>query len=387
MSLFVKTNRRPGKARPDSGAQVSEIHKRFRIVRPWVFVRKVSAMTILVMAFGVGVAASSVFVKQAIAALICVAPLWCAVEMIAKTRSQWAERTKAIGGAVGCVLVAMSLFSLALAIPTLVCQYCIGAMLAHGTELAHQALHRKGTGIRDVDWAIGVALCGASFMSFFRFMWTHMRHHKLNGTSHDRESFDYQYDLLNSPSRALRMRGLFMHLTLAGHYFPALERMWLALRGKLRNQLLGEHGDMPSAYADKIQSECRYQCALLLVVGAVSIYFQTALVLKLWLVPVLIGWGPVHSLIESTEHFGCDLPNADVFCNTRSLKASGFAQWFTNYNNCHVGHHWDMSVPADNLPEFEAMLAVSNRFRHLEPSYPAFYVRFVAKAWRGSALA
>jgi fatty acid desaturase len=72
-----------------------------------------------------------------------------------------------------------------------------------------------------------------------------------------------------------------------------------------------------------------------------------------------------------------------VFLNTRSLLAGRFAQWITNYNNCHVGHHHDMSVPVEMLPAFERLISQTNPLRHWEDSYPAFYRRFLRHVWYG----
>ncbi len=144
---------------------------------------------------------------------------------------------------------------------------------------------------------------------------------------------------------------------------------------------------MGAKVAKRIEREYQVHLLLVLAVIVLSLCFQTTLILKLWIIPILVGWGPCHSLIETTEHWHTERPNEDVFRNTSSLRAGLFAQWYTNWNNCHVGHHHDMSVPADSLPAYEAKLAESNNFSFMEESYPTFYRRFFRHIWTGKCAA
>lgn len=352
----------------------------FRKIAPRVFIGKITLMSALLAVFGLGVISANSSVKLACAALTALPPLACGVEWLVTGRRSW---LKALTQLVTMTIASLTLLTVAVVAPTLSCQFAIGAMLAHGTELAHQALHKTGTGKASIDRPIGFILCGATLVSFTYYLWSHLRHHKYNGTENDRESFAYAYELLDSPSRSWRLIGFIMHVTLVGHYFLAVRRLALAVGGQLRRRLVAEHPDMSDRVAEKIQRESRVQALILSGVALASVAFHTTAPLMLWIIPLLIGWGPVHSLVELTEHWDCDIPNADVFHNTRSLQATLFARWFTNFNNCHVGHHHDMSVPADNLPAYEKALAASNEFRHIEDSYPRFYLRFLRQLWTG----
>lgn len=386
MSTSVKGKQLPGSARSRvarlDDLQASTLTE-FRKVDPHKFVRKLLLIAFLLVIFGVGVVNTQQSVKQICASLITLPPLICGAEALMKGRS----RLKGLTRFLAFEIAALILLWMAVTAPTLVSQFCIGAMFAHGTELAHQALHKKGTGRLACDTPIGLVLCGATLVSFFSYQWTHLRHHKYNGTEKDRESFDYAYGLIDSPSGAWRLLGFVLHLTLAGHYVTAAKRIALAVIGRLRDRLLAAHPDMTPKVAVNVQRE--YQCHALLLLAAVvaTAAFQTTLLVDLWLIPMLVGWGPAHSLIETTEHWHCDVPNPNVFRNTRSIKAGLFACWYTNFNNCHVGHHHDMSVPADKLPEFETALAGANEFGHWEESYPAFYARFLRHLWVGPSVA
>ncbi len=380
-----KIKRRPGASRPLATDRSNKALKDLRVTSPLLFGGKVFLMVALVAAFAVGATTTNNEVKTMMAALTSIAPMMIGIETMSKKCATWMERINAISVFLVWFLIAMGFLTAAVIVPTLVCQFAIGAMLAHGIELSHQALHKKGTGNYEIDTYIGLVLCGAVFMSFYRYRWTHLRHHKWNGTELDKESFEYSYDVLESASLARRLMGLFLHLTLPGHYVTAARNIWAAVHGKLKDKLLVEYPDMPKLRAYEIQREYQCQFAVLVLAALISIAFQSTMLLNLWIIPVLLGWGPAHSLIETTEHWHCDVPNPNVFQNTRSLKAGFFARWYTNFNNCHVGHHYDMSVPAQNLPALEARIMQTNEIVHLEESYPAFYVRFFKHVWRGNS--
>jgi fatty acid desaturase len=380
--MSSKLKQVPGNARPHTTQQKllpARGRREFRTARPHFFAFRLFLMATLCAAFGVGVVSTDPPVKQAIAALAALTPFLCGVEALSRGRLGLRSLARFLAfGVIGLLLLSAALYA-----PTVLCQFAIGALLAHGTELAHQALHKAGTGRAPYDTPIGLVLCGVTFVSFYFYLWSHLRHHRYNGTEKDRESFSYAYDLIDSPSRLWRFLGFVWHLTLAGHYVTAVRRMALAVVWRLRGHLRAAYPEMSERVAAKVEREYQVQALVVLAVGVASVAFQTTLLLDLWLVPVFIGWGPAHSLIETTEHWHCDVPNPDVFRNTRSLRAGLFARWYTNYNSCHVGHHHDMSVPADRLPSYEAELAASNEFRHLEESYPAFYGRFLWHLWAG----
>jgi fatty acid desaturase len=253
----------------------------------------------------------------------------------------------------------------------------MGLLLAHSTELVHQCLHRLATGKSAWDHALGMALGYLSGVSFWNYLWFHLWHHKHNGTKDDMESFGYVYQLLESPSRAKRIFGFAYHLSMIGHYVTALRRMESALRGRLAGKLQAENPAMIRPIALKIQRDYVIMAGLLVAAISVSVAFQTWLVVEVWLVPLLIAWGPVHALIELPEHWACDRPCADPFANTRTIQAGLFARWFTNNNCNHVGHHYDMSVPMERLPAYEESLMLQHNFKHMESSYHSFYWRFL----------
>jgi len=85
---------------------------------------------------------------------------------------------------------------------------------------------------------------------------------------------------------------------------------------------------------------------------------------------------PVHALIELPEHWKCETSSRDPRLNTRSIRAGWLARWFVNNNCNHVGHHHDLSVAMERLPDYEAFLMDQASFKYFEESYPRFYLRF-----------
>ena len=91
---------------------------------------------------------------------------------------------------------------------------------------------------------------------------------------------------------------------------------------------------------------------------------------------MIIGWAPIHALIELPEHWKCDTSMTNPRLNTRSIRAGRLARWYVNNNCNHVGHHYDLSVAMERLPEYESQLMAQSPFTHLEQSYTKFYLRF-----------
>ena len=72
------------------------------------------------------------------------------------------------------------------------------------------------------------------------------------------------------------------------------------------------------------------------------------------------------------EHFGLNTQSdPDVLANTRTISASRFAQWLTNYNNLHTAHHYHQGVPMARIEDLHALIA--DRVVTVESSYWHFY--------------
>jgi fatty acid desaturase len=251
----------------------------------------------------------------------------------------------------------------------------LGAMFAHGVELAHELIHQKhfdGNWQRGLGWLLGLPM----LVEFSRYTVTHSHHHRRVGTAEDQESFGYDFEQLNQPL------GFALHLSMLRHYQTALQNIGWALSGQSSQlqQELGQAGKtLPAKALGRIvHGYCGFGVALLAVVG-LSLGLQTTVGLQLWLLPLIFA-GPIHALVELPEHWGCTLNTPDCLHNTRTIVPSPFTQWFTNGNCWHVEHHHNPGVPIGQLGALHPQLHPQIRF--LNQGYSSFYREFWQSLWR-----
>lgn len=242
----------------------------------------------------------------------------------------------------------------------------LGLMYAHGVELQHQALHNTALPSKFWNRLVGFYLGAPMLVSFSDYQHSHLRHHRLLGTSDDREFFNYGYERLTS------IKPLLAHLLMVSHYRDVIGFIAGAVVGRTKP-------DMKRETALHIRSEYRWMAAILAAMIAVSVLWKTSLFLEVWLIPLLVAI-PVHALIELPEHWGKDHGTLDVRNNTRTIRTSWLGTWFTNGNNYHIEHHWLPAVPNDRFPELHRTIAGVVE----TDSYPAFYRRFLLELCRNT---
>jgi len=251
-------------------------------------------------------------------------------------------------------------------------QICLGAVLAHATELIHQCLHRTATGRAARDQAFGVMISTPLGISFWRYLTDHFAHHK----DVNKESFSYNYTRMDSKSRLTRIVGFVLHASMINHFVDTLKWIGLALTGKVEAKLNETRPGLNPQIVRRVEGDYLMMAALLILAVVVTIAFRTDLVIQLWLIPMIIGWAPIHALIELPEHWKCETWSTDARLNTRSIRASWLARWYVNNNCNHIGHHVDLSVAMERLPDYEVRLMNEEPFKYFENSYPRFYFRF-----------
>lgn len=251
-------------------------------------------------------------------------------------------------------------------IPSFIAMVVLGLIYAHGVELQHQALHNTAFPSKRWNRIVGFFQGLPMLVSFSDYQHSHLRHHRLLGTSDDREFFNYGYDRLTS------LKPLLRHLLMASHYRDVTKFIANSLLGRLKP-------DMKVEMARKIRFE--YQCmALFIGAGvALSVIFRSTLFLEVWAIPLLFAI-PAHALIELPEHWGREHETLDVRENTRTIRTGPIGYWYTNGNNYHIEHHWLPSVPNDKLVDLH---------RRIEPNieidtYPAFFKRFLGELYRNT---
>jgi fatty acid desaturase len=242
----------------------------------------------------------------------------------------------------------------------------LGLMYGHAVELQHQALHNTGFANKALSRVVGFLLGLPMLVSYSDYQYHHFQHHRLLGTSENREFFNYGYNRLTS------LKPLTAHLLMLGHYREVAKFISWSLTGRLRP---GVKQDA----AVRIRTEYCLMAVFLVTMAVISFVFNTTLFLKIWLLPLLIAI-PTHALIELPEHWGKEADTVDVSINTRTIKATWFGYWFTNGNNYHIEHHWLPSVPNDRLAELHQLISAQTETE----SYPQFYKRFFLELYHNT---
>jgi fatty acid desaturase len=242
----------------------------------------------------------------------------------------------------------------------------LGLMYGHAVELQHQALHNTGFANKALSRVVGFLLGLPMLVSYSDYQYHHFQHHRLLGTSENREFFNYGYNRLTS------LKPLTAHLLMLGHYREVAKFITWSLTGRLRPGVKQDS-------AVRIRTEYCLMAVFLVTMAVISFVFSTTLFLKIWLLPLLIAI-PTHALIELPEHWGKEADTVDVSINTRTIKATWFGYWFTNGNNYHIEHHWLPSVPNDRLAELHQLISAQTETE----SYPQFYKRFFLELYHNT---
>jgi fatty acid desaturase len=262
--------------------------------------------------------------------------------------------------AAGCLAVAVSPSWPITALAMLV----LGLMYAHLVELQHECLHEHAYRSRMLNRVCGF-VCGLFMLSSYsHYKYQHLRHHALLGKPQNKEFFNYRFRNLDSLSGFARAT------------FD-LSRYKDVLRDIARSCLNGHiPGVTKERELKRIRAEYRLFFILLLAAAAFTAWSRNPFLIVAWLVPVLVVAEAAHFLIELPEHFGLNTQtDSNVLSNTRTIEASRFAQWFTNYNNLHTAHHYHQGVPMANVENLNQM--VRDQFVAVEPSYWSFYRKVV----------
>lgn len=258
------------------------------------------------------------------------------------------------------VVIAMSFSWVATAVAIVV----LGLMYAHLVELQHECLHEHAFNSRRLNRIYGF-LCGLFMLSSYSYYkYEHLRHHASLGKPNNREFFNYRFRHLDSVLGFIRAA---FHL---GRYLEVFRDMGRALIGSPLPGVSHER--------DRKRIFTEYRLFMVAIVGAIAFTVTTgsAFFLLAWLVPVLLISEPTHFLIEMPEHFGLNTQtDPNVLANTRTIEASLFAQWFTNFNNLHTAHHYHQGVPMANVMKLNNL--VKGQYTAVEPSYWSFYSKVI----------
>jgi fatty acid desaturase len=249
-------------------------------------------------------------------------------------------------------------------------QFLLGSMYSHAVELLHELLHRKRF-LKQHRYQVTLMLGLPMLVSPSLYNFLHRLHHKYLGTPLDTESFSYDYEQITT------IKGFILHVSMIKHYLAALKHMLASVFDKINIR-----DDMPFPIKTLVKREFRLMAVYITIMVIFSVVCKTTFFLDIWLIPLIFGAGPVHALLETPEHIGCNNRSTNVFKNTRSIEAGTFAEWFTNSNCFHSAHHLNAGWEISQLREHHNQIA--ENIENLEKSYWAFYGKLLREILRNS---
>lgn len=236
----------------------------------------------------------------------------------------------------------------------------LGLMYAHLVELQHECLHGHAFNARRWNRFFGVLAGVFMLSSHSHYRYQHLRHHAYLGTPNNKEFFNYRFRNLDSVPGFLAAA---FHL---GRYADVARDVARSLLGR---PIPGIDNDKE---ARRVRQEYRFYALCVAAALGYTLLAGDWLFVFAWLLPAALIAEATHFMIELPEHYGLNTQSEDdVLANTRTIRASRLAEWFTNCNNLHTAHHYHQGVPMAQVRRLNARVA--DRFQVVEPSYWSFY--------------
>ena len=111
---------------------------------------------------------------------------------------------------------------------------------------------------------------------------------------------------------------------------------------------------IPESKRAVIVREARVYVTLYVLLLALSLWFSSALLLWMWIVPLIIGQFFLRPYLYA-EHTGCERARS-AFQNTRTTYTAAIVKWFAWNMPYHVEHHAYPSIPFHALPKLNAIV-------------------------------
>jgi fatty acid desaturase len=131
--------------------------------------------------------------------------------------------------------------------------------------------------------------------------------------------------------------------------------------------------------ANNIVMEARIHVLLYVAAIGLSVWFQTAVLLWLWVLPAMAGQVFLRNYLLA-EHTGCEM-GRDPLSNTRTTYTNAFVRFFAWNMPYHVEHHAYPSIPFHSLPRANVFLR--EHIKVGDPGYVAAvrsFLRYLLKA-------
>lgn len=156
--------------------------------------------------------------------------------------------------------------------------------------------------------------------------------------------------------------------------------VWRAHIKTLLSNAIWQNADsfVPARGRNKVMREAQVMIVLYLGLLAGSVWAGSALLIWIWIVPLLVGQ-PFLRLYLLAEHGRCAFV-ANMFENTRTTFTNRLVRWLAWNMPYHAEHHAYPSVPYHKLPQFHAK--TSEYLQVTEEGYARFTAGYVKQLGR-----
>ena len=231
----------------------------------------------------------------------------------------------------------------------------------------HECVHRTAFRSRWMAEAVAAATGAVVLLPSHWFRFFHVAHHRFTqDPERDPELVD---------AKTLTRWRIVMHALGISYWVSAL----LVLVRLARGRSVGAY--VPVREARKVVAQARLLVGLYATIAVVSVITGSAVAIRLWLVPALVGQPFLRCLLLA-EHDGCALVD-DPLSNTRTTITNAVVRFLAWNMPFHAEHHANPSVPFHQLPALHA--ATRDRLHVVGDGYVRTYVARQRARWRAAS--
>lgn len=243
--------------------------------------------------------------------------------------------------------------------PTWLFMLCQGIFIIFLFTLLHETVHRSPFATASLNKIAGLISSYLIFLPALWFRYFHFEHHRhTHIPGKDPE--------LDDPKPSTRMQYLI--------YVSGIPT-WISHFRTLFKNAFGPIDDrfIPASARLQIRREARTMLAVYVFVIALSVNSRSAVLLYVWIIPVLLGQ-PFLRLYLMAEHDRCPFVT-NMFENTRTTFTTAFVRKLAWNMPYHVEHHTYPSVPFHKLPELHQLIRAY--IKHTERGYLRFNQKYL----------
>lgn len=240
-------------------------------------------------------------------------------------------------------------------------------MLVHGIMLSflfaaeHESIH--GTAFNTYSFNVWTARF-AGFVLLLPPMWFRYFHF-----AHHRHTNDRTKDPELASPRPSTILQYISHVSGIPYWIAQIKTM-------IGNAIgIPEEGFVPERGKTRVRNEARVFLSLYFAIALGSFLYESALLLYIWIIPVLLGQ-PFLRMALLAEHLFCP-DESNMLRNSRTTFTNWPVRWITWNMAFHAEHHSYPAVPFHKLPEFHAYTRVHTR--NQQNGYANFHADTVSK--------